>query len=309
MLDRERAPGGMLWRLAVTVADESAAAAATAAFETVAGAVSAFETEPGGTWRVEAFADAPPDRAALAGAAAMAALAHGIAGEGLLADLAIEKLAPRDWVAENQQAFAPLRAGRYFIHGSHHRGRVPAGAVGLVIDAATAFGTGEHATTRGCLLALDALAKRRRMRKPLDVGTGTGVLAMAAAKTWHCTVLASDIDAGSVAVARWNVRVNGLGRLVRVLHGNGYRVRAIGARRPFELILANILARPLAAMAGDLARHLAPGGIAVLSGLLARQAPVVTAAHRAHGLRLLRRIEIAGWTTLLLGRSAEPSTR
>ena len=300
MLDRDRAPGGALWRLAVEVADEHAANAVTAALETVAGAVSAFEMAPGGTWRVEAFADAAPDRVALAGAAALAALAHGLDGESLLADLVIEKLTPRDWVAENQQSFPPLRAGRYFIHGSHHRGGVPGGAVGLLIDAATAFGTGEHATTRGCLLALDALAKRRRFRKPLDVGTGTGVLAMAAAKTWRRPVLASDIDAGSVAVARRNVRVNGVADRVRTLHGNGYRLRAIGAGRPFDLILANILARPLAAMAGDLVRHLAPGGVAVLSGLLSRQAPFVIAAHRVRRLRLVRRVAIAGWTTLVL---------
>jgi ribosomal protein L11 methyltransferase len=299
VLDRDRAPGGALWRLAVTVPGEAEAAAATAALETQASAVSAFEATPGGAWRIEAFADAPPDLAALQGAGAVAALARGLHGVALLADLTVERMAPRDWVGENQQSFPPLRAGRFFIHGSHV-GRVPAGALGLRIDAATAFGTGEHATTRGCLLALDALAKRRRFRRPLDMGTGTGVLAMAAVRLWPCRVVACDIDAGSVVVACENLRANRVARQIRAVHSSGYRHPAVRQGRPFDLILANILARPLASMAGDLATHLAPHGVAVLSGLLSRQAPFVLAAHRAHGLRLSRRIDIAGWTTLVL---------
>jgi ribosomal protein L11 methyltransferase len=295
-------PGAALWRLALTAADERTADAAAAALETEASAVSAFEIAPGGAWRVEAYADHEPDRAALDGAGALAALAHGIAAEGLLADLAIERLTPRDWVAENQQSFPPLLVGRFFIHGSHIKSAVPAGAIGLCIDAATAFGTGEHATTRGCLLALDGLAKRGRRRHPLDMGTGTGILAMAAAKRWNCPVLACDIDAGSVEVARTNMRANGTALLVRLYRSNGYRHHAVQRGRPFDLILANILARPLARMAGDLAASLAPGGVAVLSGLLTRQAPLVLAAHRAHGLTLRRRIVIAGWETLVLER-------
>lgn len=297
-------PGAALWHLTVTVPDELAADAAAAALETEASAVSAFEIAPGGAWRVEAYADHAPDRAALDGAVALAALAHGVAAEGLFAGLVVERLTPRDWVAENQQSFPPLRAGRFFIHGSHITSPAPAGAIGLCIDAATAFGTGEHATTRGCLLALDFLAKRRRRHHPLDMGTGTGILAMAAAKRWQCRVLACDIDAGSVEVARTNMRANGLARRVRLYRSNGYRHDAVRHGRPFDLVLANILARPLAAMAGDLAAHLAPGGIAILSGLLTRQVPLVLAAHRAHGLTLRRRIAIAGWETLVLERRA-----
>lgn len=266
--------------------------------------MSAFEIAPGAGWRVEAYAEHAPDRAALESAGALAALAHGVAADRLFADLVIERLAPRDWVAENQQSFPPLRAGRFFIHGSHISGAVPAGAIGLCIDAATAFGTGEHATTRGCLLALDAIAKRRRIHHPLDMGTGTGILAMAAAKRWACPVLACDIDAGSVEVARTNMRANGVARMVRLYRSDGYRHPAVRRGRPFDLVLANILARPLAHMAGDLAAHLAPGGIAVLSGLLARQAQFVLAAHRPHGLTLRRRITIAGWVTLVLVRQS-----
>jgi ribosomal protein L11 methyltransferase len=302
VLDKDRAPGGALWHLTLTTPDERTAAAAMVALETQAGAVSAFELSPSGAWGVEAFADHAPDLAALDGASAVAALTHGVAAEGLLAGLAVARLMPRDWVSENQQSFPPLRVGRFFIHGSHIAGAVPAGAIGLLIDAATAFGTGEHVTTRGCLMALDGLAKRRRFRHPLDMGTGTGVLAMAAAKIWECHALACDIDAGSVEVARANAWVNHVARRVRLIRSDGYRHPAVRRGRPFDLILANILARPLARMSGDLARHLAPGGVAVLSGLLARQAPLVLAAHRVRGLTLRRRIDIAGWTTLVLDR-------
>ena len=295
--------GGALWRLAGTGADEVSANALAAAFASTASAVSAFETRPGGLWKVEAFAERAPDRAALAAAGALAALAFGVAAPGLLDDLTVERLAPRDWLRENQQSFPPIRVGRFFIHGSHHDRPLPAGAIALRIDAATAFGTGEHATTRGCLLALAALGKRRRFHHPLDMGTGTAILAMAASRLWSCAVLASDVDAGSVHVARENVRANGLAARIRLLHGDGYRNAAIRRAAPFDLVTANILARPLAAMAGDLAASLAAGGVAVLSGLLTRQVPLVLAADRAHGLGLRRRIAVEGWETLILTRN------
>ncbi|MBV9522832.1 MAG: 50S ribosomal protein L11 methyltransferase [Alphaproteobacteria bacterium] len=297
-------PGGTLWRLSLLAPNETAAQAAAAALEPHAATVSLFEMAPGGAWHVEAFAERAPDRAALEGAGALAALALGAAGADLLRGIAIERVAARDWVGDNQQSFPPLRAGRFFIHGSHIGAPPPAGAISLRIDAATAFGTGEHASTRGCLLALDALAKRRRFSGVLDMGTGTGILAMAAARLWRGAVLACDIDPGAVAVARANASANRLVPLLRVERSNGYDHPAVRRAGPFALILANILARPLAAMAGELAAHLAPGGIAILSGLLARQAPLVLAAHRARGLRLVRRIAIAGWVTLVLERPA-----
>jgi ribosomal protein L11 methyltransferase len=293
---------GALWRLTATLPDEIAANALAAVLGSMANAVSAFETRPGGAWQIEAHAAEAPDRSALAAAAALAALAFDVPSSVLLDNLAIERLAPRDWVRENQQNFPPIRVGRFFIHGSHHDKAPPAGAVALCIDAATAFGTGEHATTRGCLLALGALGKRRRFHHPLDMGTGTGILAMAAARLLSCQVLACDVDAGSVHVARENVRQNELAARVRVVHGNGYRHAAIRRAAPFDLVTANILARPLAAMAGDLAAALAPCGVAILSGLLTRQAPLVLAAHRAHGLGLRRRIVVEGWETLLMER-------
>jgi ribosomal protein L11 methyltransferase len=285
----------------VTVADAAGAEAAAAAFGTACGAVSAFEAADGG-WRVEGFATAAPERALIEANLALAWTGRG----DLPPDLVIERVPPRDWLAENQASFPPLRAGRYFIRGSHHRGPAPAGAIALVIDAATAFGSGEHATTRGCLLALDALARRRRFARVLDMGTGTGILAMAAAKTWRRRVTARDIDAEAVRVAARNAAVNGVGALIDLRRSAGYR--GLGRAGRFDLVFANILARPLMLMAGDLARALAPGGVAVLSGLLARQERAILAAHRARGLRLLRRFPLSGWHTLLLGRGySDPS--
>jgi ribosomal protein L11 methyltransferase len=295
--------GASLWRVAASVADATAASAAAAAFETQCGAVSFFETAPGGPWQVEGFAEAKPERGLLE---ASLALAWSERADPPPAPV-IERLAPRDWVAENQASFPPLRAGRYFIHASHWRGRPPAGAIRLVIDAATAFGSGEHATTQSCLLALDALARRRRRRAVLDIGTGTGILAMASAKTWRRKVVARDIDAEAVRVASRNAAANGVAALLDLRCAAAYRGLAPVPR--FDLVFANILARPLMAMAGDLARVLAPGGIAVLSGLIARQERAVLAAHRARRLRLLRRICIGDWRTLVLARdNSEPMT-
>lgn len=289
-----------MWRLELALPDERAAMAAALAFETCALSVSVFEA--GGGWTVEGLAGGKPDRAALAAAWALAARELGAEAAALLGRLRIERLAPRDWVAENQQGFPPLRIGRFFIHGSHVAPPPRAGAIALRIDAAMAFGTGEHATTRGCLLAMERLARRRRMRRALDMGTGTGILAMAAARLWRCPVLACDIDGGAVRAARENCAANGVRNRVHLRRSEGYRDAAVRGGRPFDLVLANILARPLKAMAGDLARHLAPGGVAILSGLLPRQTATVLAAHRARGLHLSRRIAVEGWETLVLGR-------
>lgn len=294
---------GSVWRVALDAAGAAAAERAVSALEAYCSAVSAFESAPGGAWRVEGFSDAAPESGSVA-----AALAAAFAGHGEIPAFRVERLPPRDWVRENQESFPPRRIGRYFVYGSHHRGGVPAGAIGLLIDAATAFGTGEHATTAGCLRAMDGLARRRRFRRILDMGTGTGILAIAAAKTWAHPVLAVDVDGGSVRVARTNLRRNGVAASAAAEWSRGYRSRRVRARRPYDLVLANILARPLAAMAHDLRSALAPGGVAVLSGLVERQAPSVLAAHRRQGLRLIRRLVIDGWTTLELSRRPiEPS--
>jgi ribosomal protein L11 methyltransferase len=277
-----------------------AASAVFAILDDLAAALSAFETMPD-EWRLEAYPRAPVLTADLAARLALAAAAAG----GELVEIGEAKLPERNWLAENQLAFPPLRIGRFFVYGSHHRGGVPAGAIGIALDAATAFGTGEHPSTRGCLIALEALARTRRVAYPLDIGSGTGILSIAAAKLLRRRVLASDIDAGSVMVARHNIARNGVARLVRVGHAAGYRGRGL-RRRGHDLILSNILARPLALLAVDLARHLAPGGRAVLSGLLRRQEPIVLAPHRGLGLALERRIIIDGWSTLILRSPPAP---
>lgn len=216
----------------------------------------------------------------------------------------LDRLPEVDWVAESQKALPPIRAGRFWLYGAHVRRPPPAGAVALRIEAGAAFGTGRHESTRGCLIALDALARRRalRPRRALDMGCGSGVLAMAIARLWHCPVLAVDNDPASVAVARENVGLNRVGDWVRVTAGDGYRASAVRRSGRFDLIVANILAGPLIAMAGDLARHLAPGGRAVLAGLLRPQEQAVTARHRAAGLRLDRRIRLGEWSILQFRR-------
>lgn len=295
-------------RIDAQVEGADAALAVAAALDELAGAVAAFELrEAAGAgaalWRVEAYPRAPVLDAALEVRLALAAAACG----GRLVQIVEERLPERDWLAENRRAFPPLRIGRFLVHGSHWpasgAGRggksVPAGAIAIEIDAATAFGTGEHPSTRGCLVALDSLARRRRFQRPLDIGTGSGILAIAAAKRLRRAVLASDVDCGAVRVAAHHVRRNGLLGRVRVVCAPGYRSRAL-RRSDYDLIFANILARPLAVMARDLARAIMPGGIAVLAGLLRRQEALVLAAHRAQGLALERRLVIEGWSTLIL---------
>jgi ribosomal protein L11 methyltransferase len=288
-----------LWRIAVEAPDERAATAFSSVLEEVGTAIAAFELTPKGAWSVEGFVEGKPLRPALEAGLALAALGLGIAEPALI----LEPMPDIDWVRRNQESFPPMRIGRYFIHGSHIATPVPAGAIGLLIDAATAFGTGEHATTHGCLLALDRLVRRGKRRRILDMGTGTGILAIAAAKSWRVPVLACDIDRNSVRVAAENVGLNEVAGLVACRPSDGYAAPAVRAGAPYDLISANILARPLAAMAPDLARSLAPGGVAILSGLLAGQEPYVAAAHRAQGLAFTGRIARKGWHTLVFAKA------
>ena len=294
------------WRIVAHVEGGEAAIALASALDGLASAVAAFETnrsdsDGAALWRVEAYPKASLLDLQLEIRLALAAAGAG----GKLVRLVEERLPERDWLSENRRAFPPLRIGRFFVHGSHWQGRPPPGSIDLEIDAATAFGTGEHPTTRGCLLTVDRLARRHRFRRPLDIGTGSGVLAIAAAKRLRRSVVASDIDCDAARVARHHVRRNGVAGKVRVVCASGYRSRAV-RRGKYDLILANILARPLASMARDLKRALTPGGVAVLAGLLRRQEPLVLAAHRAQRLALDRRLVIEGWSTLIL-RSGRPA--
>jgi ribosomal protein L11 methyltransferase len=285
-----------LWRLLAMVRGADAANAVFMFLDDSADAVSVFETAPE-EWQVEAYRQSPLLNSELRMQLALTAAASG----GTLSDLGEESLPARDWLAENQLSFPPLRVGRFFIYGSHHRGDVPAGAIGIAVDAATAFGTGEHPSTRACLLALERLARRRRFHRPLDIGTGTGILSIAAAKLLRRKVLAGDIDPRAIRVARHNAARNGVTGLIQSRRAPGYRDRFIRRSR-YDLILSNILARPLAVMAPTLARSLAPGGRAVLSGLLRRQEPIVLAPHRGCGIVLDHRVVIDGWSTLVMRR-------
>ncbi len=266
--------------------------------------VSAFEEDPAGAgpgapWRIELLHAEEPDQHALA--TRLAPLAERAGLERL--DLTIAPVPGENWLARTAADFPPQQVGRFWIFGSHVTDPAPAGTTPLLIDAGLAFGSGEHATTRSCLRVLDRLARRRRLKRVLDLGCGSGVLAIAAAKCWTAQVVASDNDPSAVAVAGQNAALNGVASRVRCLQSEGFaspRLRALG---PYDLILANILADPLAAMARDLARALAPSGTAVLAGLLEAQADAVLAAYRRAGIRRQARVRQGPWTTLVLSRS------
>jgi ribosomal protein L11 methyltransferase len=210
---------------------------------------------------------------------------------------------PKDWVKATLEELVPVHAGRFIVHGRHDRAKVAPNRLGIEIEAALAFGTGHHGTTRGCLLLLGEVLKAFRPRRVLDLGTGNGVLAIAAAKALHEKVTASDIDALSVKVAAENARQNGVRHLVEFAVGSGFSTPRLRQRQPFDLVLANILANPLRQMATPMARHLADGGRVILSGLLSAQATSVIAAYRARGLILDRQIRIDGWSSLLLRKA------
>ncbi len=248
------------------------------------------EDEDRDIWRIDAFPtladEADRLRASLA--------AHADLG------VATEVLADADWLAMALSGLPPVRAGRFFVYGAHDRGRAPDNTVNLRIEAGAAFGTGHHGTTVGCLQAFDGLLKRGRFPRVLDVGCGTGVLAIAAARTGSLHVLGTDIDPISVRIARENATLNHARcRFVHAAGLNDARVRSAG---PYDLVFANILARPLVALAPDIAGALRPGGRAILSGLLRTQERQVRAAYLAHGFGLDHRIHRDAWATLVLRR-------
>jgi ribosomal protein L11 methyltransferase len=256
-------------------------------------AIAAFES-PDGRWDITVhFAD-PPDQASIRELVGIAA------GDEVAQAITFDSVEAKDWVKATLEELVPVRAGRFIVHGHHDRARIPANKLGVEIEAALAFGTGHHGTTRGCLLLLDDVLKAFLPRRVLDLGTGTGVLAIAAAKALQIKVLASDIDPLSVRVAHENARLNGTGDLVETVHATGFSAPDFARRGPFDLVLANILANPLRQMATPMAKHLAPSALVILSGLLPHQAQGVIAAYRARGLVLKRHIQVEGWSSLLL---------
>jgi ribosomal protein L11 methyltransferase len=275
-------------------------------------AVAAFE-DASGHWSLAVHFRQRPDETAVR------ALIVSAAGTAVAQAVSFETLAPTDWVDKSRAGLAPVEAGHFIVHGAHARERARINRIGIEIDAGLAFGTGHHGTTRGCLLALDWIMKERKPRRAgmavlrcksgrrtvaLDIGTGTGVLAIAAAKVLRRPVLASDLDRRAVAIARDNARINRVGGAVEVIHATGLHAAAFRARGPYRLIFANILLEPLRGLATPIARLVAPRGEVVLSGLFTADADAALACYRARGLALVRRIRLEGWTTLVLMRRA-----
>jgi ribosomal protein L11 methyltransferase len=256
-------------------------------------AIAAFE-RPDGIWDVTVHFAEAPDQNSIRDLVGIAA------GDEVAQSIVFDTVEAKDWVKATLEDLVPVPAGRFTVHGQHDRARVPPNKLSIEIEAALAFGTGHHGTTRGCLLLLDQVLKAYYPRRVLDLGTGTGVLAIGAAKALHRAVLASDIDGASVRVARDNARLNQTGDLVQVIRATGFSAPQFAGRGPFDLVLANILANPLRQLAGPMTRHLAPSALVILSGLLTPQAAGVIAAYRARGLVPLRHLRIDGWSSLLL---------
>jgi ribosomal protein L11 methyltransferase len=267
-------------------------------------AAAAFEEAPnsrdwsGGPWIVEVYFGRAPDEEAVRTLVATAA------GVEAARDLAFDKVEPRDWIAASLEGLAPVRAGRFLIHGEHDRGRVRSNDLAIEIEAALAFGTGHHGSTRGCLIALDRIAKRRRPRALLDVGTGSGILSIAGAKIFKQRIKAGDIDPVSIAAARSNARLNRTASAIDFVVARGAHHPNLARGAPYDLIFGNILAKPLRTLAPSLATLLSPGGELVLSGLLACDVAGVISAYRMQGLAFAARIDVDGWATLVLRRGA-----
>jgi ribosomal protein L11 methyltransferase len=258
-------------------------------------ALTVFENGPD-RWRVEAYFDMTQGPRDIAGELA------GFIPEPLPA-FTTEDVPDLNWVAISQAALPPVRAGRFTIHGSHDRDRVARGPNTILIDAGEAFGTAHHATTLGCLLAIDRLVRSHTFGSVLDLGCGSGVLAIAVAKSLpHARIVAADMDAQSVKVAAENVRLNGVARQIKVTQASATTHPDIRSRAPFDLLIANILAGPLIRLAPSLSRAVAQGGTLVLSGILIPQAPEVIASYLAQGFALLRHDRITGWSTLTFAR-------
>ena len=254
-----------------------------------------FEIEDGSErWEVGAYFTEAPDEITLA----ILAAAYGAN------PFAISELPEVDWVAHVKRELTPVRAGRFYVHGSHDADDIPEGVEALWIEAAMAFGTGHHNTTKGCLEALDRLATDGfQATRIADIGCGTAVLAQAAARLWPVTVLASDIDPVAVDTAAANVIANGLDGRVECLEAAGFDHPMLEGAAPYDLVLANILKQPLIDLAPDMARHVAPAGRVIMSGILTTQADEVVAAYRKAGFAPDRRDDMGDWTTLVMTRA------
>ncbi len=284
--------------VSLTVPD-AALEAYEAALASVCETVGFFRDHATGNWRLDGIRAVGTGENELTGALALAAVVTGVIATTFRAPTQSD-----GWLERTRAAFPEQRVGRRFaIRGTHLKGAAPAGRIALILDAGLAFGSGEHGSTRGCLMALEGMVPRLRRRgrcRVLDLGAGSGILAMAAAKLLRRPVLATDIEPWAIRVASENARRNGVGKLVRPVLADGWRTVSVRKSGPYDLVFGNILARPLRLMARDLARNLAPGGTAILAGLLRTQARDVLAAHRRNGLMLERMIDLEPWTALVI---------
>jgi len=272
------------------------------AFSDLAVSVSNFETdEENGIWTFELIFDAKPDLDELNRRLMVLSELHDV----VRPEIILSQLVQEDWLSQVARDFPPLSIGRFFVHGSHVEEKPKAGSISIQVDAGAAFGSGEHGTTRCCLEAMEWIGKKRQgnryFSRVLDMGTGSGILAIAAAKLWKTSVLAVDLDPVSVRVTAENNRTNRVQKFVRTGVSDGYSAMQVQRGAKYDLIISNILARPLIAFAKDLRQNLADGGFAVLSGLLETQEKQVMAAHQMQGLSLKKKFTHGGWCTLVIG--------
>lgn len=294
-------------KISIEIAGRGQAHAVAAALQDIVyptpDALTLFEATGPDQWRIEAYFETPPDANAMQ-----------VDVEGLLTctlpEFRIEKVPELNWVAISQKALPPVFAGRFAVHGSHDRSRIPQGPNAIEIEAGEAFGTAHHATTYGCLLAIDRLTRRRTFHNVLDLGCGSGVLAIALARALpKARIIATDLDRRSVAVARENMRSNRTGGRITTVEARGLDHPALRNRPAFDLIVANILAEPLIAMAPQIARKLQAGGTLLLSGILLHQTPAVIAAYRSQGLALVTHARVTGWSALVFTKRTVAGTK
>jgi len=290
-----------LWRVEISATAESVNAFEEA-LNPFCEAISWFATDSEGEWQIEGFSQSKPDGAALATALSVVADVFAIAVPAIL----IVPVAPRDWVADSLRMFPPTDAGRFFIYGTHYDTLLPVGRIPILLNPGRAFGSGDHATTMGCLLAISDLSGRRKFKAPLDMGCGSGILSIAIAKAWRVPVRAFDVDTNAVIVAKENNRRNGVAPLIRTSRSNGYGSPDVMQGASYDLIVSNILANPLCQMAKNMsrvARSSSMGGcIVILAGFLDCDANRVYAAYFSQGFRRVRSYHIKGWCTLVLKR-------
>jgi len=290
--------GAPVWEIVVELPSGELTQVIEGAIEDFVTGLAIFEIENSTRWRVTGYMDSTPEITSIKASIAAAAAAAGAAKP----TVEISRLVERDWVAESERSLSPIHVAPYFVFGSHIRETPPPGSIAIQIDASLAFGTGNHETTQGCLQAFEAVFADHRPGNPLDVGTGSGILAIAVAKRFEVDVTASDNDPVAIDVARENAVINGVDDRITFAVSEGLEGAVIGKSAPYDLIVANIVANPLIALASDIANALSEDGVVILSGILTEQAGAVIAAYAEEAMSMTDRIVLGNWATLILRR-------